>query len=325
MSNAIASDDLIFGILLAGSVALFIPGRFAPWCDIDRLIVNIYLGMRRAMLSPGPPNHTALARSATARIKLLKGSVWGAILIFLLPLHHWTGTAWAIDWVWYIPDWTRHTLRLIAPSTAGYFEEHYWRAAPYEIWEICVFVWAIPFLSGSVRDDCIDWLTSARAETEQAFRYFYLVNAVSWLFAGVGAATLVIFQNPFIRLSFELTFVTLILGFDTWFAFKYAAIRRHADSAQFLEMVLVIDAPAMLAFTVLLLFMRSSFLEDLPYQSHWSSPFVAGASALNLIFASSATIVLRMIHTYRRASVAELVTCEVSSDGLTDSAVPLEV
>ncbi|HXA18289.1 MAG TPA: hypothetical protein VN380_14930 [Thermoanaerobaculia bacterium] len=311
------ATDVVFGCLVASLVALLVPGRSAPWYDLDALLTQSFRVVRRAIAPEAAVADAAFVRSSAERARFLKGAVSGIALILLLPLHHWTGTQWAVDWLWYVPDWTRHTSEGLWPALAEYLheEEHYWRNAPYQLWEICVFVWAIPFLSGSVRDDCVDWLSQAKMGTKSALRYYRVVSAISWTVAVVGAATLVVLQNPFVRLSFELGFVAVVMLFDLWFAWKYYALRRHLSAVQFMEIVFVIDLPAVVAFTVLLLFMRSSFLEDLPYRSHWSSPFVAGASALNLMFASSATIVLKTIHAYRRAATdANVASRETAGD-----------
>jgi hypothetical protein len=143
---------------------------------------------------------------------------------------------------------------------------------------------------------------------EELFRGVSIINWVILALGLVGAGALVIFQNANFRLEFEIGLMLLIAVLDLLFARRFWEAGHQLDSTHHLENFLSIDLPALAAFLLILVFLNASPLsrEYALYASYWTSAFVAGASALNLVLTITATLLHKAIHAYRRSLQEQL-------------------
>src|SRR5262245_47512834 len=88
---------------------------------------------------------------------------------------------------------------------------------------------------------------------------------------------------------------------DIYFFRGFLRVGKHVEAFNPLYVFLVVDCGALLGFALLLIFLT---ITDLSFRSHWSSAFVAGASALNLLAVNSASLLMRAMHHYQQHHLA---------------------
>jgi hypothetical protein len=292
----------IFGLLVAALVSLAFPTSSGPWTHVDLLLkkvlrfaIEFLTGLHDSV------EEGSWTASSDERLGLLKYAVFGAVLIFLFPLHVLSGSEALIDFLWAATDAVRHFLAEMFPPYIR-FSDNDWRASAFELWEICVLFWTITVVANVVVVDYVDLTRHRAIDAKRVFAVAGRTGQIKILVVIVGVLILVILENGILRLIFECSIVLVILGFDTAFARGYRRLGLHDLALQFFEVMLLIDIPVLIAFGMLILFLVTGQVRG--YESHWSSSFVAGASALNLIFTSGSILMMKTAQSYRKARMA---------------------
>jgi hypothetical protein len=295
----LAAQCCTFGLLVAALVSLAFPISSLPWTHVDLLLKKVLRFVVEFLTGfHDPVEDLSWAASAEERLGLLKYAAFGAILIFLFPLHVLSGSEALIDFLWRATDTVRHFLAEMFPPYIR-FSESDWRASAFELWEICVLFWTITVVANVVVTDYVDLTRHRAIDPKRVFAVAGRTGEIKVLVVIIGILILVILENGLLRLIFECSIVLAVLGFDMAFARSYKRLGRPDLALQFFEVMLLIDIPVLIAFGLLILFLVSGQVRG--YESHWSSSFVAGASALNLVFTSGSILMMKTAHSYRKA------------------------
>ena len=293
----------MFGVICSSATALLLfSPTSAPWLDIDRAIRRLadflfgrYLGSRQGV----DPHRWDAAFDERSR--LIKLSIFGLVLLFIFPLHAYCYTEWLIDTLWVVTTWLRKLLLEISwfnhsETWVHALTAHDWRDKPYEMWEVCVLIWTMIFLSGVITRDFHEKLELSNKAPEEILNIGSRLTWATQSLTVLGLLGMIVIDSGVIRLFCELGIVVIVAFFDLHFARFFANVGHSTKARTFLELFLIIDVPAICSFVVLLLFLYLCDLEG--YDSHWSSPFVAGVSAFNLMFASCAILIKKVINSY---------------------------
>jgi hypothetical protein len=174
-----------------------------------------------------------------------------------------------------------------------------WRDAQYNLWEICVFLWVFPIVGDWIKCDYVRLAEHTHADNvKENVGTGQLLAIFIGLFSLLGLLCLVILDSPKLRLLVELLVVVVLTIADLFFWRKWRTLSRQKAIGH-LEVFLIVEVGALVGFMSLWIFFETS----LSYGSPWSNPFVAGASALNLLFANTASLVLRGVQGYREAGI----------------------
>ena len=289
-----------FGALIAAAFALAISGSKIPWMDLDKLVGTVVKQwFSRIHGEANTPSVEAWEGSAVNRVRLLKYAVFGVVLVSLFPLHNLVNSDGLIDTLWHAVLFVRVQLNQFFPTLFG-ADGHDWRESPYELWEICVLFWTITVLTNVVVDDFLEIkrLSGPSDDPKHLVAMGSRATIFKQILVVVGSCVLVILNSGLLRLAFELFIIMLLLGFDLRFCVGYANLGRQLNARQFSRMIVLVDIPVAFAFVLLILFLRSENLSQ--FESHWTTPFVAGAAALNLLLTSGIVLILKAIHSYEQ-------------------------
>jgi hypothetical protein len=306
---------LAFGIVVAAAASLTIRANRPPWIDLD---AGLRLIARWLCFKCDPPSvplfETAWADAAHERVRLKKYALFGAILVALLPLHTLFGSDLLIDGFWRFVSGFRALLSDHFPDIF-HAHGHDWRENPFELWEVCVLLWTITVLANVVVDDVVE-LKRNLGGTQNLEEMVAMGRRAVWvkqLLVVVGSSILIILDSALLRLAFEFLIVATLSAFDCRFFCSYSRTADHLRTRQFAKLILLVDFPVTLSFGLLLVFLASENLRH--FESHWTTPFVAGAAALNLLLTSSIVLILKAIHGYEqqlaKARLGGSVVCEV--------------
>lgn len=289
-------DNWAFSFVGALAVSCIFPQNWAPWCDLDLTFRKALESFLRSSKGGWVVNEEAWKNSYGERVSLFKYAVWGLVLILILPLNSMTKSAWFIDYLWGVVEQVRHVLSL-ATGNLRLFSSSEWRDAPYELWETCVFLWVFPIIGRWIRRDYVRLARySPSRDADMHFQTGQRLANFVFILSMLGALFLVVVQSPRYRVMVELLVVGTLGAADLYFCRKWLALGRTHDAIEHFEVFLMIDMGALIGFVSLLLFLE---VTSFSYKSHWSSAFVAGASALNLLLANTSSLVSRGVQNYR--------------------------
>jgi|ERR1700720_20967 len=288
--------NLSFSLLVALALSCLFRRRWAPWCDLDRLCRRALHAFLRTPVGGWQARPLAWQKSYNDRISLFKYAVWGLVLILLLPLHTLTASSWFVDELWRPLEKLRHALSSVTGDPPMFYHMHEWRDAPYELWEICVFLWVFPIIGRGISQDYIRLASHSPKDTVRDLQTGQLLAVLVFLFSAVGAFVLVVVQQPMSRIMFELAVVVILTVADIYYCRRWLALAQLPEAVKHFEVLLTVDLGAVIAFMALGLFLN---LTNYSYRSQWVAAFVAGASAFNLLFANSTALVVRGIRNYR--------------------------
>jgi hypothetical protein len=289
---------LAFGFTVAAAASLTLPSDREPWTDLDSGLGYI----AKWVLSKCDPAAESLflaawLASAPERKRLLKYAVFGVILVALLPFHSLCGSDLLIDTLWRVVSTVRSQLNEYFPLFFDAYG-HDWRENPFELWEVCVLLWTITVLVNVVVDDVVELNVAKRQNLETMVATGRRAVLIKQALVVVGSCSLIILNSAPLRLGFELMIVSVLLGFDSWLFISYSRAGDWLRTRQFATLMLLADLPVTFAFALLLLFLLSENLRH--FESHWSTSFVAGAAALNLLLTSAIVLMLKAIHGYEQ-------------------------
>jgi hypothetical protein len=286
--------DIFFASLSSVAVSCLFQRRWAPWCDIDLVCKAL---LQTFLRTPGwSLCERAWRESYYDRVSLFKYAVWGSVLVLILPLHALTSSTWFVDELWGVLEWVRHHIPEGATEAEIFSHAHNWRDAPYELWEVCVFLWVFPIIGNWIKHDYIKLAERSHLGPRKTVLTGQVLAISVFILSTLGAFFLVVLEAPRFRLCIELLVVGILAVADLYFCRQWLPLDRVRATGH-LEVFLIVDAGAIMGFVALLVFFETS----LSYGLHWSSPFVAGASALNLLFANTAALVLRGVQGYRES------------------------
>lgn len=308
-------NNLAFSLMGALALSCFFRNNWAPWCDLDlifRRTLETFLSTSRD--KRWSANETAWKSSYDERVGLLKYAVWGLVLILILPLNSITSSSWFIDELWNMLEGLRHGISRATGDLPLFFHTHEWRDAPYELWEICVFIWVFPIIGRWIKRDYVRLVRqSLSTDAERHVRTGQHLAILVFCLSTLGVFFLVVVQAPRYRVLVELLVVGVLGVADLYFCRRWLKGGQMVDAIKHLEVFLMIDLGSLVAFLALFLFLE---MTNLSYRSHWSSAFVAGASALNLLFTNTASLVSRGMQNYReQRQLAEDGRASASSGG----------
>jgi hypothetical protein len=290
----IFASDIAVGVLGGVAVSCAFPRGWAPWRDLDlvcKTLLRRFLGLAGLSLS-----EQAWRESYPDRASLLKYAVWGSVLVLFLPLHTLASSTRLVDILWEIIERTRHYIAGSSDRGGVFAHVHNWRDAPYELWEVCIFLWVFPIIGNWIKRDYLELAIRVGAEPGRNFRAGQLLSASIFVLSVMGAFFLVVLDAPRFRLLIELLVVVILAGADLYFCRKWLFVD-YGRAIGHLEVFLIVDAGAVIGFVTLLTF----FETNLSYGLHWTNAFVAGASAFNLVVANTASLVFRGVQGYRES------------------------
>jgi hypothetical protein len=291
--------------MTALAVSCLFPEHWAPWCDLDAICRGFLARFLRSTNRAWPLDEGAWKKSYKERIALFKYAVWGFVLILLLPLSPLSASAWVVTPLGSGLEELRKIIVSLSGQSWLFLQGQDFQAAPYELWEICVFLWVFPMIGRWITVDYIRLATASRIDIGAHVKTGQSISRLILGLSIIGALFLVITQHPLYRVLVELIIIATLAGADLYFCRRWLALGRLHEAVNHFEAFLVVNLGAFVAFAVLYLFL---VMTKLPYGSYWSSAFVAGASALNLLFANTASLIIRGIQHYReeRQAVEEV-------------------
>jgi hypothetical protein len=97
--------------------------------------------------------------------------------------------------------------------------------------------------------------------------------------------------------------VFLLALADLYFFWRFLRVGKLDHAVQHLYIFVIVDSGALVAFLVLLIFI---YAVNITFRSHWSSAFVAGASAVNLMAANTAALAMRALYNYQSGRAPQM-------------------
>jgi hypothetical protein len=299
-------QSVMIGVICASFVALLLPARYEPWATIDKWIRRLIAKFSTLILEADVVTDTRWSASQLPRITLLKYTLFGILLILIFPMHAVCGTErLIIDPIWDLANTIRHFFVTHVPAFKVLSHTDDWRRAPFELWEICVLAWTVTIFGQVMYRDYIELSELTGSPADSIVVGARTIGWVIQITAVLGILCLIVFQHGILRLTFELCLVGLLLMSDLYFARQYMKLQKRDLARSFIEGLIFIDIPAGIGFLCLLIFVVVCGLKG--YSSHWTSSFVAGAAAMNLLLANLAILVLRARFVYQQQPETEVL------------------
>jgi hypothetical protein len=295
--NAILSDgsihfllrnyDILLRSLLIGMLVLIcLPmGSQSIWNLFDDAAYGIINIVSRKLRDGSSINETRWRASVKERNFIFRLGAVGLILVFAFPLHSHFGTATIIDGVWRFGEFCKHISQHIVMLPRQYYSANDWRGEEYELWEVCVFIWTVLFIGLHQGKDILTYLkaTGGKGTAGYVLGYLHLISLTMFMLFGV--VTLLVFAVSLFRVLFEFAVILFLTVAESLLIRAYYKQKIVREGKHGLEILIYAELPALIAFLVILIFIwDSEGLSSL--HTHWSHSFVAGASALDLLFAN---------------------------------------